>query len=308
MASTRHGSYAARFGYAGPTNLDLVDIMGWSLRPGGNRIDVIPAGALSPGATILNFADPMAEIQTGDLTTVLGAVNIATGLSCTGGATLQLQKRSDASTFTGSGTHRTITSAAGFLMIRDISAEQDSQQGAVCNLVYYPFSSDGITVPFALNASQSLVTTPAFTSKFFLGPVYYNSSEVEGIHSVRVESGIEFHRGALDREGGDLYNKTGFIRKQAPKVVIRTLDFQAFSTLTNLFATSTSSTFLFYFRKGATGPGRVADASTVHAKITATASVSSANEIRAMETDDASLEIAIDVDTTLSAVVNSAIA
>lgn len=285
----RYSMYAAQFVHAGG-DLDLTQIESDSISAEAMKRIVRPGGSLDPGAIILSHADPMRRFATAALDTLLGDVSLTTGLACSSGGTMWLQRRAEQAAFASGSNHHSITSSLGFLQVDEIRARQDDENGAVATCLYTPIW-DASTLPFVINSGASLATAPApaFDSQFFLGGVYVNTTAFEGVQDLSIRPGIVFK---TKRADGDIYPRKGSIIARNPEIRIVCDKIDNLSgVLDNLFVDTPSNTVNCYFSKGVAGGSRVAAATTSHIKISAAAGEWSPDDISVDDTDDATTTI-----------------
>ena len=222
---------------------------------GATKNDLIPAGAVDRGAVPTSHAEAGARVTSGDLTTILGFVSPSVGYSCTSGATFRFQKRLDGGTFATSTAHFTAASTLGFVALERIQATQDDEQGASCDLRYYALW-DGTNLPIVVNNSVdfSSAPTPAFVSRFFLGPIYVDDTLIVGVQSVEIDTGLRY---MPKRADGEAFARVGSIVARMPEIRI-TFDnvSLAQSLVTTMFGNSLGGTIDCYFRKGLSGGQR----------------------------------------------------
>lgn len=208
MAQDVFSGYPCRLVHGGG-HLDLVQLRGVDKRPGRQLSEVIAGGDLDRKAVVLSHADPQILITTADLTTVLGTLAAATGLKITNTSTFRLQKRDSGGAFDTGNNHVSVTIPAGFCAISSISARQDDLMGAVCELGVWPHSSDGLADPISVATGQAIAApAPAFSSQFYLGPVYLGATELEGVIGSEVNYGIQYQ---LVRASGDPFARKGLL-------------------------------------------------------------------------------------------------
>lgn len=302
-ASNRYSIYTSSLVYAGPTTLNMTQINQWSINPGSNKDRFIAGGNVDPSAAINVHSMPTVEFQTHDLTTVLPVVTISNGLSCTGGATFRLQQRTSGGTFSGGANNVTYSSTVGFAHPTRIEASQDDVNGAVMSCTYYPLW-DGSTDPLVKNTGVTFsAIAPAFTSKFYLGPVYINAVEMNGVRRVSVDTGIRFD---AFKASGDVYCRRGSIVERLPVISFDVLAAEE-TAYTSMFNAALAGTIAVYFRKGTDGGSRVVDATAQHTKISATTGAGSPDNISVQGTDDGLVRISVQTTSVLSATVASAI-
>lgn len=302
MANERYSLFPASFTYAGPTTMNLLQMLRDEVRPEVTRDVVIPAGGLDAGAVIISHAEPKARLQTSDLTTFFGAVSASAGLGGITAAAFRRQRRADGGTFAGGSTNVTVTATKGFLYPDSISAEQDNPQGAVLEAIFAALY-DGTNAPLVANTGQALSLTPTFTSKFYLGPVYVNGVQVDGVMSSRVQFGIDFQYGPMN---GDVYPRVGSIVARRPVLSFTTKYVDQIATAA-LFGAAPAGTVAFYYWKGVSGGTRVAVASTVHCKLSVASGEWDSEDVSVQEHDDGTATITITPTATLAAAVASAI-
>jgi len=256
----RYSIYSSTF-TDGTTPISLVQVRSTSVQSGSRKSLITPGGAVDRGAIVLSHAEPVIRLETGDLATALAGISATTGYNASSGATLRAQQRSDGGVFLGAGNHVTVTSSKGFLLPESLSARQDDEQGAALSLLYYPLSSTGLAAPLTVTASQNLANSPAYTSLFYLGPVYHNGSALPGILGVEIDFGLMY---SVVRHDGDVYAREGTIVMRNPSFRISMAELDA---APDLFNAALAGVLAIYLRKGSPGGSRVADATTSHVKV-----------------------------------------
>lgn len=304
MALERYSGYAASMNATAfrqiiDVGVDLAAVKG----------ELIPSGSVDRLAVATAYADPRASLSTNDLTTAL-ALNTAAfataGLSCTSGAVIQFQKRITAGTFSASSDHLSLTSTAGFWYPTSLSCDIDSQTGAVLETIYVPYSSDGLTSPWAYDETSALSSSPAYTSHFFLGPVKFNTTTITSLQSLRIDFGLNV---ATKRHGsGGVFPEVCSIITRTPRVEMTFSDLAAQANLSSLFGNAASGAGVTIFlRKGVHGGTRVADGTTAHIKLVAATGDLQSDGFSARGNDDGSTTIAFLPTTTFTVTVGSAI-
>lgn len=271
MAQNRFSTYPCRVVHGGGT-LNLTQLVGQSAEAERALSEVIPAGAVDRGAVIVSHQTPMIRITVDDLNTLLGTVSLFTGLKITGNSYFWAQKRDIGGLFAAGGAHFETVVATGFMCVDEITASQDDEKGAVASCLVFPYSSDGITHPFATSVGASLAAAPVptFVSQYYLGRVYYGTDELEGVQSVRIKSGIGGF--SLKRASGDVVPRKGSILTRVPEVEITFDDLDRFVTFgPNSWNGATIGADLkIYLLRGSPGGTRLAlgGAGNNHIKIT----------------------------------------
>ena len=285
-------------------DLDLAQMQNFSITPGSTVDRIFAAGAVDPKAHILAYADPQITFGTQDLVTYFAAVSATAGLKTTVG-TFRLQERSDYDgVWESSTTHVTWTTAAGHLIPTRLSCSQDSNTGCVLEsrlVVLY----DGSTVPLVHNTGVDFSTapTPAFTSEFFLGPVYINSSEIKGITNVDIDFGINV---SAVRTSGSVWAKSSAIIQRAPMITFTTLKADVTASV-NMFLRALAGTTAIYLWKGSDAGSRVAVGTTSHFKLSFSAGVWKDDTVSVSDNNDGTVSVSLMNTGTISVATNSAI-
>jgi hypothetical protein len=273
-------------------SLNLQQISGVDISPGTSKAMIVPGGAIDTAAVPTVSADPSVTITTDDLGTVLGGVSLTVGLAISSASSFQFQQREDQGIFSSSAVHHIITVQKGFLAISSITSNQDDEGGATCQLALtalYNGSVDPL-VP----TTAALTSTPAFTGRYFHGPVYHNSSQVEGIISTTVNPGLVFTARRVD---GAVYPSVGAITLRQPTITFTTLKTAA-TGLANMFHQAITSNLSVYFLKGVTSGTRVGDSTNI--KISCTAGDWSQDTISVSDNGDATVSITVRPTSTLA--------
>lgn len=299
MSTTRFGIFPCTI-----DSLELQQIGSASVRTGANKEFIMPGGSLDVAAIPLNMADPTVTIGSHDFTTILGGVSISAGLECDTGGTFRYQKRADQGTFAGSTSNLTLSSTKGMALLRSIGAQVGSP--ATISLEYKPLW-DGSTLPLVINNSVSFsgASQPAFGSVFYLGPMYVNSTQIEGVISTSVDPGLVFDVCIAD---GDLYPRVGSIIARRPSCTVTLKKAEYMATMGNVFNNNPATTVKWYFLKGAHGTtARVSAGTAEHCKISATAGAWNPETIDVQDVGDAAVQITFHPVGTLAASVASAV-
>jgi hypothetical protein len=297
MASAKRFSiYPCSFVHAGGT-LNLAQMQGFDSRPDATIKTVYVGGAVDPKANIAVMANPKVTFGTRDLTTLLGTLNPLTGLAlAAGGATFRLQERDDGeSIFLSTATHETHDVAKGHVILDGAVAQ------LTCHALY-----DGTNEPIVHNTGVDFSDgepTPAFTSEFFMGPVYHNGSQLEGVTRWSVETGLVWMPSRVD---GNVYPRQGFIARRTPKIKVTTLKVDTVASL-NKVLRALSGTFALYLWKGANAGSRAGVASGVHLKVSAAAGAWRDESVAVTENEDGTATIEVLITGTLTWSITSTI-
>ena len=300
--SNRYGVYTCSVNDGSAKN--FTQMKSWNARTQSQKDRIIPGGAVDPSATMLKMAEPQVELVTTDLVSLITthSVSLSAGLNCTGGGTFRLQQRTDGGTFTGSNNNVSYTSTKGYLYPTRISGRQDDD-GIEATLRYCALW-DGSTEPLVRNTAVTYASlTPTFVSNFYLGPVYVNGTIINGITSVTIDTGLDFQP---FRHSGETYARAGSIITRQPVITFEMLEAES-AVLGTLFNAALAGTIAVYFQKGSDGGSRVAAASTVHCKISATAGAWGTDNVTVSHPGDGTVTVMVQPTSTLSAQTASAI-
>jgi hypothetical protein len=126
MAQKRASIYPLVLVYAGPTTLNVQELHGVSVKPGGKKDVITVGGAIDPGAVILQNGEPQVNVKSHDISTLLTAISLTAGLQCAAGSNLiQWQVRADGGAFLGTLSHVVLTNKKLFVVPKRLSASQD---------------------------------------------------------------------------------------------------------------------------------------------------------------------------------------
>jgi hypothetical protein len=305
MSAERFTLFPCSFVHGGGT-LNLAQMEGFDAQPTANVKRVYAAGAVDPKAHLVTTADPRVTFRTRDLTTLFTTVSPLTGLASSGaGATFRLQEREEGTgIFLSTATHETFTLAKNHLTIDSISAAQDDRDGAVCECTCHALY-DLTNLPIVHNTAVDFTAAPApaFTSEFFMGPVYHNSVQLPGVIRHGVEFGTVF---TPFRQDGAVFPAKGFIARRQPVIKVTTQKMDEVASISK-FLRALSGVFAVYFWKAVDNGVRVAVASGVHLKISCAAGAWNDDNLTATENEDGTATLSIMPTGSLSYSITSAI-
>ncbi|MDQ3288916.1 MAG: hypothetical protein M3Q42_11800 [Pseudomonadota bacterium] len=291
MSADRFSLFPCSFVHAGGT-LDLLQMQGFAANPQAQVSRRYVGGAVDPKAHLLASGKPQVSFGTRDLATLLGTVNPLLGLaSAAGGSTFRLQERDEGQgVFLTTATHETLSLAKSHLLVNSLSARQDDAEGAIAQCVAHALY-DGTNEPIlhATGADFSLLTPPAFTSEFFMGPVYHNGVQVAGVTEHSVEFGTQFMPFATD---GDIWPRKGYVARRAPVIKFSTLKVGQVAALSKSLR-ALSGTLAIYFWKAVDNAARVAVGSSLHVKVSCATGAWRDDAITVSENDDGTVAIEV---------------
>lgn len=278
-AAGRFGLYPATIG-----TLELTDVRMVGLKPQSKVHRAPVSGAVDAGANLLASAEPQVSFETRSLAALFGTVNPVTGFKITT-LTLRLQQRdADEGFFMSTNVHQSEAFGGGFVALDNISAQSDDEAPIVAKLTAYAHSSDGLANPLTRSAAATISgTVPAFGTAFYMGPVYYNASEIPGIRSWSFEPGLKYVQPIVS---GAVIPTMGYVVERRPVLRFNCLKTTA-DAAASVFLRTLAGALTFYGRKAVDAGIRVADISAVHLKISASAGAWFVENIEATELDDA---------------------
>lgn len=313
MASNkRYGIYPSRVGDIVFRQLGEAIVMN-----NATKSEPVPGGALDRGGVVTAFMGPMARFRSTDFTGLFGGgtvVSITTGYvadttlgSPTAATILQYQQRQDGGTFKSGNTDPlVITSNKGFLYIDEITAEQDSVEGAVVTMSYAMLSTDGITTPYTIApASGGLTSTPTWNGIWYLGPVLIGTvgsgTIIDGLRSVTIKPAIEYR---AKRQDGSPFPMLGSIHSRLAEI---SFGFENLEQLYTYWPTiygqavaGTGTQLAFYFQKGLAGGARTGFATAAHVRVLAALGGVDPDQISVTGNDDVGFTCTMRLTTTLA--------
>lgn len=286
--------YPVKLVYAGPTTLYLNQLDSVEVNPGIEVLEAAAAGSVDPQLLATAFAEPKVSVTSRDVATIMAAISPSAGLVLTSGI-IQWERRAGGGTWQGTLSHYTASLTGGFAYAKEITCKQDDKEGASVTLDVCPVW-DGTNLPLVMNASQTLVGTPAANAVHALGPVIFEGAQLGGVQSITVKTGIEVR---FKRQDGELYSRIVCIVKRRPMIEIELVNTGLAATLTlgTTYAISTGT--VCYLQKVVPGGGRVAVGTATHMSFTAAAGIYKVDSISGSKGDDAALKLTIQP-TTLS--------
>lgn len=296
-ASTRHGLYTASL-----EGLTVDQISGCQVSTGVSNLVRTAGGALDPGIVNVSFADPTVRITTADLNTVMTSATLSAGLDITSAAEFQFQKRASGGTFASGTSHITINATLGFFYVESITVTQDTTTGAELNGTFVAHY-DGTNDPLTISTSQAIVNSPALNNVYHLGGVKIGTTQIPGVQSLTIDTGIRYETRRAD---GEPYARIGSIMARNPSITLTTIQLDEASTY-GLFGSALSSTLTCYFQEAAAGGTRTAQATTNHIAVTASAGELHATDVGVTGDGDTVTSIMITNTSTLGQSLGTAI-
>lgn len=289
--------------HAGGT-MNLQQMHGIRVVSGTQLTRIRPGATVRTLASILARAKPTMPFSTRDLATFFTDVSPVTGLAASGAVTMRLWEREEGGVFETGAENLTLTATGGILIPQSVTAERDSVDGATLQAVFHP-KYDGTNLPIVVTDAVDFDLAPAaaFTSQFYLGPVYHNSAEILGVMSATVEFGITI-AGAPLTPGP--YDKSLCIVDVEPVIRFTTHKADAAAAV-SMFSRALSSSLAVYFQKGAASSDRVAAATEQHCKLSCTAGNIVTEEIGGEAGQDALVQFTVHPTSDLAVSVASAI-
>jgi hypothetical protein len=239
-----------------------------SVNPGLKQARAKASGAVASSQVALISADPVISISTSDLAGAIGALSATAGLVLSSANTIPFADRADGAAFQGTLSHQTISFVNGLAVPVELSATQDSEEGATFKVEVYPCAATdpGQTSPFTYNTGVSLVSS-TFVNMYDLGPLKIASTFVVGVKSISVKFGITVKR---DRYGGQVWPLISgtYITSVDPVISVTFEDTASMQTAGEFAATA--STITAYFRKRTAGSAHIANATAENVSCTLT--------------------------------------
>lgn len=290
MAQDRFVAYSASFD-DNASAFHLTQLSSMGIQPNVQDLEIIPAGAIDRAFSGILSADPRVRITTGDLTSLFGSVSITAGYFCPAagtGAQFRFAKRDLGGTLVAanSAVHFVADASEGFLYVDGLSADIGGQ--ATADLMFAPHY-DGTNDPLTAS-NTTLAQAPAFGSAFYLGALYVNGVQADGLQSCSLSTGINYE---VRRGDGEAYGRIGAIVTRAPRWSFTFSKLTHANGIGDMFRVAAPGTIAQYFQKGVAGGDRVAANSAVHCKVSATAGTWGPDDVTATGNDDGSLTVTI---------------
>jgi len=273
MAQTRFSGFPATIKTSGD-DIDLRQLQQFSVNPGASINSLIPMGDVDRAVNTVASAMPEITFSSRDIETVLGGISTTLGVCAEDGGSNSLlfrwQERANCGTFEplATATHVGWYAVGGLVCPDTLSASQGDEAGASISCKAWITSTDGHTDPLThvdgVDLSAAGTPTPAFNSRYYLGPVTVGGSLVEGISDVSINFGHNVSSLLFD---GDVFPRTATIDTRQPTITFTTSKGDAGAAL-SVFGRS-SGAVSCYLIKGASNGTRVALANAEHVSITA---------------------------------------
>lgn len=284
MAQERYSLFPARFVHAGG-NLDFVQFGSLAIESGNTHTEAYVSGLVDRQTSLLSHADPTVTLRTADMATILTDVDLNVGLNTNAPSSAWMQNRAPGGVFQGQAAllHQHIVLQRGHLCVDRIQVSQDDVAGAMLELTYYPlWAPADLVEPISITKDQALPVdlVPAFTSQFYLGPVYISGAPLEGVQSIEFTTGVRFEPKRAD---GDPWARKGSIVRREAMI---TITFDGTPVPASFFNSTPGTDVDIYFRRGDACGVRIADDVANHMKVTIPASCWNVNTFNGEGTTD----------------------
>jgi hypothetical protein len=256
------------------TGLTLRQLDSFTYASNEKKAEIIPGGAVDRLHIATGYAEPVFNLTTRDLLTAFTALSPASGLRTTN-AIAYAQKRADAGTFNASAVHRSYTMAKLDIIPRTLVASQNDTDGAVLTVdVHALFDGTNEPVAIAENVDiAALLIPPQFTSRYFLGPVFYGPTvskvPLNNIERVEIDFGLNYSKKGFN---GSAFPTEGSIITREPIIKVTSTNLLQ-ERLKNIISRGCeddgSSGLRIYFQRGAGCDDRVAAATADHIRFAA---------------------------------------
>lgn len=277
--------------------LTLKQVTDGSYAPGAQPIAARASGNIDPDQYFGGPAEPKAMFSSGDIAGVLAGLSVTAGLAVASGTiTIPFRKRSQQAGFASGGSHFTVSGTNGLIVPTRFRAAQDDE-AALAELECWFRSTDGLTVPAAVNVNQSLAAQ-SFNAQFAMGPVTVNGSAIPEIVEASVNPGITVRS---SRHDGGIYPQKLYIVERRPTIDIT---FEDFDEAVAVYQVMTECEVFFRKRSGV---GFVSDATEQHIKFSFADGIATTEQLQASGQQDGRATIRLHGET-LTASAASAIA
>ena len=283
---------------AGEQIMDLSQMGSVSFKTGTSKYDVIPAGQVDIEQVMMSHADPMVEIGTPDIYTVL--FHLPASLNgrelYTGELShIEFAERDNAGTFLSTGTnYLDMIISNGVFFLDSISVQQDDPKGAQATMQLHLLAPDalGLTRPVSINKLAVQTADPAFNTCYYLAPTYFDAVRQDGVLGWTYNTNINFTK---DRFDGEVYPLKGAISTRGATLSVRFANFEHLITggfLANLDQGCILSPGIeLYLRQADQCGTRVADNVSNHIYIQLPEAVYDINDLSATDNEDGTVTV-----------------
>lgn len=222
-----------------------------------------PAGHTHPMFRSNQEQMPVIEFGTPELATLLAAAPLMGGVISGTPLVAWLKKASTGSNVARATTqHAKVTVNLGFFHWTSISLPSNGRGEANCVVTA---SYDGTNDPLVYATGVALSGNLTATEYFCGGPVYVNGSQIPGVKSINIDSGIELVNETSD---GEVWPTFVGLQMTKPSVTITTKE-NVWGTLGLQGLALDGTNGLKFFAKKYSSTARVANATTSHIKFQA---------------------------------------
>jgi len=281
MAVTEHlrfTTYPAKF-----DNTVIPDVVSVSPSAAVQKMVLTPGGSISPALVAEVSQDPSAGLTVLDLKSMLALCGFQSALYVSTAGLIQFQQRALGGIFQGNGYHVRMTSPAGLLYMESSRAQQDEQSAAAVAMKYQALGTTS-TRPFTVATGQNLLGTPSIARAYKMGPVVFEGSQLGGVQSSQVSSGL----GCQTKRGdGRTWAITGSLTKAGPTAEIGLDNLELAGTVGFGTMAISAGTSIYFKQVG------YADNASAHIKFTFNEGMYEISEMPASGEGDASAKLMI---------------
>lgn len=247
---------------------------------GGATVSQV-SGIIAEEVTTLSSADLAALIALNTNTFISAGLGVSSGT-----VTVPYKERSQGAFFAAGSNHNALSGANCLIVPTSIEASQDEEVGASLTMDVHWRSTDGETKGATFSTGNALAAQD-FNAEFSLGKVEFNTTEIDGVQSVRVIPGITVIK---SRSKGGQYPVNISIQEVLPMLEI-TVDDMSEATPAGGWTAMTSANV--YFRKRSDSGLYVADITAEHIKITFAAGLKTVESLEASDNGNGTTTITL---------------
>ena len=252
----------------GPADvINFVQVRGWRQNFNTQNHRVRAGGNIDALAHVTAHAAPSSSMQTQDLLTAFTNIPPATGVCVAGpgGTTWRFTQREECAAWATGSNHLTVTSERGFITMDSLSVDDSSDEPAQLTLMHTALTNDDGDDPYVFTDSVDFSSAPAaaFTSLYYLGGVYHNSTLLEGLISVDINFGISV---VAKRQNPGVFPKVAYINDRNPEIRLK---FEKLNEVSGLapHGSAVNTEFAVYFQRAVASDDRVAVGTASHLKL-----------------------------------------
>jgi hypothetical protein len=248
------------------------------------------SGSPDPSAIYMGNSEPIVNLQTTDLATLVGLNSntfVSSGLCVKEqSTTIPVAKRADCASLAAGGSHVTFVGNDVIVIPTQFEARQDSEEGATATVEVRFRSADGITAPITMSKTATL-SAASYAVPYGLAAAFVDDTNVDNLIGIVVNPGITL---VLQRHGGGIFPRKHFIQFRDPTIDLIVEDAEVAEAFINRYGTGNVGVRAF-FRKKKDGSAYEADNAEAHIRFSFASALSKMETLEAAQSGNGSTTI-----------------